>query len=90
MENEPRHLCMSGKRFNFAIGTNPEPWVREPPEHKLENTVTNSLHKKNCVLYLIDTAEDISLGTSPSISTWGLGKRRTFPSQHQTKPQTIN
>lgn len=69
MEIEPRHLCMSGKRFKFAIGTNLEPWVREPSEQKLGNTVTNSLHKKNCVLYLIDTAEDISLGTSSSIST---------------------
>lgn len=69
MENEPRHLCMSEKRFNFALGTTPEPWVREPSEQKLENTVTNSLHKIKRVLYLIDTAEDISLGTSPSIST---------------------
>lgn len=69
MEIEPRHLCMSGKRFNFAIGTNPEPWVREPSEQKLENTVTNSLHKIKRVLYLIGTAEDISLGTSPSSST---------------------
>lgn len=69
MENEPRHLCMSEKRFNFAIGTNLEPWVREPSEQKLENTVTNSLHKIKRVLYLIDTAEDISLGTSPSSST---------------------
>lgn len=45
---------MSEKRFNFAIGTNPEPWVREPSEQKLENTVTNSLHKKKCILYLFD------------------------------------
>ncbi len=69
MANEPRHLYISGKRFNFAIGTNPEPWVREPSEQKLENTVTNSLYKIKRVLYLIDTAEYMSLGTSHSSST---------------------
>ena len=36
----------------------------------MHNTVTNSLHKIKRVLYLIDTAEDISLRTSPSGSTY--------------------
>lgn len=72
MKIEARHLCMSGKRFNFTIGTNPEPWLREPSEHRTENIVADSLHKKNCVLYLIDTTADISLGASPSSSTYGI------------------
>lgn len=39
MENEPRHLCMSEKRFNSAIGTNPEPWIMATHSFLTENDI---------------------------------------------------